>query len=130
MPDRPQKITFAEVREMGVRGLLVYCADFRCSHSIAISADDWPDDVRPSDIEARFVCNSSGMIQDATQLGIGRASVYRALGRIAASVPIEIRPHVGTALAAGLAAPRHLKIEARPPILPPHHNIIPLSQHR
>jgi hypothetical protein len=37
MPDRPQKITFAEMREMGVRGLLVYCADYRCSHSTAIS---------------------------------------------------------------------------------------------
>jgi hypothetical protein len=24
----PQKITFAEMREMGVRGLLVYCADY------------------------------------------------------------------------------------------------------
>src|SRR5215468_4277359 len=32
MPGRPQKITFAELREMGVRGLLVYCADFRCIH--------------------------------------------------------------------------------------------------
>jgi hypothetical protein len=39
-----------------VRGLLVYCADYRCSHSIAISGDGWPDDdVRLSDIEARFV---------------------------------------------------------------------------
>jgi hypothetical protein len=28
MPDRPQKITFAEMRKMGVRGLLIYCADF------------------------------------------------------------------------------------------------------
>jgi hypothetical protein len=27
MTDRPQKITFAEMRDMGVRGLLVYCAD-------------------------------------------------------------------------------------------------------
>jgi hypothetical protein len=26
--DRPQKITFAEMRDMGVRGLLVYCADY------------------------------------------------------------------------------------------------------
>ena len=26
MPDRPQKITFAEMRDMSVRGLLVYCA--------------------------------------------------------------------------------------------------------
>jgi hypothetical protein len=44
MPDRPQKITFGEMREMGVRGLLIYCADYRCSHSIAISGDAWPDD--------------------------------------------------------------------------------------
>ena len=38
---------FAEIaRDMGVRGLLVYCADYRCSHSIAISGDAWPDDAR------------------------------------------------------------------------------------
>jgi hypothetical protein len=42
MSDRPQKITFGEMREMGVRGLLIYCADYRCSHSIAISGDAWP----------------------------------------------------------------------------------------
>ena len=60
MSDRPQKITFAEMRDMGVRGVLVYCADFRCSHSIAISGDDWPDDVRLSDIEPRFVCRACG----------------------------------------------------------------------
>jgi hypothetical protein len=29
MMDRPQKITFAEMREMGVRGVLIYCADYR-----------------------------------------------------------------------------------------------------
>jgi len=28
MTERPTKITFAEMREMGVRGLLVYCADY------------------------------------------------------------------------------------------------------
>ena len=56
--DRPQKITFAEMRGMGVRGLLVYCADYRCSHSTAVSGDGWPDDVRLSDIEARFVCQA------------------------------------------------------------------------
>jgi hypothetical protein len=26
-----------------VRGILVYCADYKCSHSIAISAGQWPD---------------------------------------------------------------------------------------
>ena len=34
-----QKITFAEMRESGIRGLLVCCADYRCNHSIAISGD-------------------------------------------------------------------------------------------
>jgi hypothetical protein len=60
MPDRPQKITFGEMREMGVRGLLVYCADYRCSHSIAISGDAWPDDAKLSDIEERFTCTACG----------------------------------------------------------------------
>jgi hypothetical protein len=39
MSDRPQKITFAEMRDMGVRGVLIYCADYKCSHSIALMAD-------------------------------------------------------------------------------------------
>ena len=58
--ERPQKITFGEMRESGVRGLLAYCADYHCSHSIAVSADQWPDDVRLSDIEDRFVCKECG----------------------------------------------------------------------
>jgi hypothetical protein len=57
---RPQKITFGEMRDAGVRGVLVYCADYKCSHSIAISADRWPDDVRLSDLEPRFVCQGCG----------------------------------------------------------------------
>ena len=43
---RDKKINFAEMREMGLRGHLIYCSDYHCSHSIAISADRWPDDVR------------------------------------------------------------------------------------
>jgi hypothetical protein len=49
---RRQKITLADMRDMGVRGLLIYCADYHCSHSTAISADQWPDDIRLSDLEA------------------------------------------------------------------------------
>jgi hypothetical protein len=30
MPNRPQKITFAETRESGARGILTYCADYHC----------------------------------------------------------------------------------------------------
>jgi hypothetical protein len=41
-PDHPQKITFGEMRASGVRDVLVYCRDHRCSHDIAISADLWP----------------------------------------------------------------------------------------
>jgi len=40
--------------------IMVYCADYRCSHSIAMRADQWPDDVRLSDIEPRFVCQACG----------------------------------------------------------------------
>jgi hypothetical protein len=33
------------MRDMGVRGVLIYCADYHCTHSTAISADRWADDV-------------------------------------------------------------------------------------
>ena len=55
MTERSQKITFAEMREMGVRGLLVYCPDY---HSIAINGYCWPDDVRLSDIEPATTANA------------------------------------------------------------------------
>jgi hypothetical protein len=60
MTERSQKITFAERRESGVRGILIPCADYRCSHSIAVSGDSWPDDVGLSDIEPRFVFGVCG----------------------------------------------------------------------
>jgi hypothetical protein len=62
MPEvtRPQKITFAEMRAAGVRGLLIYYSDYHCSHSTTMSADRWPDDVRLSDIEPLFTCQACG----------------------------------------------------------------------
>jgi hypothetical protein len=36
------------------------CSDYRCSQSIAVNADRWPDDVRLSNIEARFGCRACG----------------------------------------------------------------------
>ena len=53
--DRPQKITFAYMRDSGVRCVLIYCSDFHCSLSTAISGDRWPDEVPLSDVEACFV---------------------------------------------------------------------------
>jgi hypothetical protein len=55
-----QKITFAEMRAAGVRGLLVYCSDYHCSHHVTVSGDNWPDDARLSDLEPRFVCQVCG----------------------------------------------------------------------
>jgi hypothetical protein len=34
-----QKITFAEMRASGVRGILIYRSDYHCSHWTAISGD-------------------------------------------------------------------------------------------
>ncbi len=33
MTTTPQKITFGEMRASGVRDVLIYCRDHRCSHS-------------------------------------------------------------------------------------------------
>jgi hypothetical protein len=43
-----------------VYGLLACCADCHCSHSVAISGDRWPDDLRLSDIEQHFTCTACG----------------------------------------------------------------------
>nr|WP_245322175.1 hypothetical protein [Bradyrhizobium sp. LTSPM299] len=60
MSTAPLAQAFWPVRSMGVLGVPVYCTDHRCSHSIALTADRWPDDVRLSDIESRFVCAACG----------------------------------------------------------------------
>jgi hypothetical protein len=48
------------MRHAGVCGVLIYCADYRCSHSVALSADRWSDDLRLSDVEPQFVCGACG----------------------------------------------------------------------
>jgi hypothetical protein len=55
-----QKITFGEMRASSVHHVLVYCRDHKCSHHIEVSADRWPDHVRPSDIEPSFTCTACG----------------------------------------------------------------------
>jgi hypothetical protein len=59
----PQKITFAAMRESDARGLLVYSADYRCSRSIAVSAERWPDEVQLSDIGPRFTRTGRGNLR-------------------------------------------------------------------
>ena len=79
MTTYPQKITFGELRESGVRDCLVYCRDHHCSLYIRISADFWPDHLRLSDIEDRFVCRVCGkrgadIRPDFPQAGMGTVS--------------------------------------------------------
>ena len=40
-----QKITIGEMRESGPTRLIVYCGDYKCSHSITMDADLWPDNL-------------------------------------------------------------------------------------
>ena len=58
---RPQKITIGGACQSGVRGLLIYCQHYKCSRSIAIGGDAWPDDGGLSDLEPRFVSWVIGM---------------------------------------------------------------------
>jgi hypothetical protein len=58
---REQKITLGEMRSNnGPRLLIVYCSDFKCSHSVIISSGLWPDHVRLSDLEPKFTCKACG----------------------------------------------------------------------
>ena len=55
------KITFAQMREQGVRGVLIYCSDYHCfALDTRFDADYWADDVRLSDIEPGFTCTDCG----------------------------------------------------------------------
>ena len=48
------------MRESGPTRLIVYCADYKCAHSVVVDASRWGDDVRLSDLEPRFTCQVCG----------------------------------------------------------------------
>ena len=56
----PFKISFGEMRASGVRDVLIYCRDHRCSRHVETNADGWADDVRLSDIEPNFTWTRCG----------------------------------------------------------------------
>jgi hypothetical protein len=58
MPD--EKLTFGAMQASGASGVIVFCSDDRCAHSVKLSADCWPDHLRLSDIESLFVCEVCG----------------------------------------------------------------------
>jgi len=46
--------------DMGVHGMVVYCQDYKCSHSQSLNGDRWPDDLKLSDIGPQLVCKACG----------------------------------------------------------------------
>jgi len=60
---RQHKIMFGEMRSAGVRQVLIYCSDYQCGHCniVADDTDRWPDELRLSDIEPRFVCTTTAV---------------------------------------------------------------------
>jgi len=55
-----QTITLGQMRQSGAGRLHVFCGDYKCSHSVVIDADCWPESLRLSDLEALFVCSVCG----------------------------------------------------------------------
>jgi hypothetical protein len=54
----PERISFAEMRAAGMRGIVVCCSNDRCGLWIRLNSDRWADGVRPSDIEPGIVCTA------------------------------------------------------------------------
>jgi len=53
---RDLKITLGEMRSLnGPRWLIVYCSDFKCSHSVVIDAAQWAVHLEP-----KFTCKACG----------------------------------------------------------------------
>jgi len=59
-PNAPAEDHAGEMQESGPTRVIVYCGDYKCAHSVVISGDRWPDDIRLSDLEALFVCKAGG----------------------------------------------------------------------
>jgi len=95
------------MRQMRVRGLLVYCSDYKCSHWGNISADRWRDYVRLSDLEVLFVC--SGLRREASRDQAGLRVEQTAAGERAAPAEHADRCHPTTLK---MTAPARGKAEA------------------
>jgi hypothetical protein len=81
---QPEKISFGEMREMGVRGVVICCTEHHCSHTVEVAdAGRWADEVRLSDIEPRFVCRACG----------SRSAIVRPdFGTIGTRAPVDKPP--------------------------------------
>jgi hypothetical protein len=78
---RQEKITFGEMRASGASRILAHCGDSKCGHSVTMYPALWPDTVRLSDLEERFVCTVCGHrgadVRPLFELSHGEAVVGR-----------------------------------------------------
>ena len=58
--DPIEPMTLGNMRELGVRSLLVSC--WQCHHQAVLPADGWPDDVAVPTFGPRMVCTSFGIV--------------------------------------------------------------------
>jgi hypothetical protein len=59
-PVRIVALNLAEGWSRDVSEEIAKIIDYKCSDHIAVSDDQWPDDVRLPDLESRFVCKACG----------------------------------------------------------------------
>jgi hypothetical protein len=53
-------MTLGNMRELGVRGLAVYCVNHACRHQTIISADDYADEIEIPSFGRRMKCSKCG----------------------------------------------------------------------
>jgi len=53
-------MTLGNMRQLGVRGLAVYCLNPSCRHRAVFSADDYPDAVPVPSFQTRLKCSKCG----------------------------------------------------------------------
>jgi hypothetical protein len=65
-------VTARDIREHGVRLLLIYCTEgLYCYHSAVIDADRWHDDTVLLDLDPRLVCTKCGHHRRAGSAKLG-----------------------------------------------------------
>jgi len=53
-------MTLGNMRQLGVRGLLVSCLNPQCRHEVTVSVDDYADEIEVPSFAARMVCSKCG----------------------------------------------------------------------
>jgi hypothetical protein len=64
-------MTLGNMRNLGVRGFVVYCLNHNCRHETVIGVDDYADNVPVPWFGSRMVCTACGMICWLFPAGVG-----------------------------------------------------------